>query len=53
MNHANVRIDRLKPNRQLDFSDPEAVRQLTKSLLHRDFELKIDLPDDRLCPPVC
>ncbi|KIV97983.1 hypothetical protein PV10_01678 [Exophiala mesophila] len=43
---------RLKSNRQLDFSDPESVRQLTKSLLHRDFNLKIDLPDDRLCPPV-
>ncbi|EXJ54089.1 hypothetical protein A1O7_09426 [Cladophialophora yegresii CBS 114405] len=43
---------RLKPNRQLDFSDPESVRQLTKCLLHRDFNLAIDLPDDRLCPPV-
>ncbi|RVX75956.1 hypothetical protein B0A52_00313 [Exophiala mesophila] len=43
---------RLKSNGQLDFSDPESVRQLTKSLLHRDFSLKIDLPDDRLCPPV-
>ncbi|KAJ9614214.1 hypothetical protein H2200_002350 [Cladophialophora chaetospira] len=43
---------RLKPNRQLDFSDPESVRQLTKCLLHRDFDLTIDLPDDRLCPPV-
>ncbi|KIW63218.1 hypothetical protein PV04_10082 [Phialophora macrospora] len=44
--------ERLKPNRQLDFSDPESVRQLTKCLLHRDFSLTIDLPDDRLCPPV-
>jgi hypothetical protein len=44
--------NRLKPNRQLDFSDPESVRQLTKCLLHRDFNLTIDLPDDRLCPPV-
>ncbi|ETI19549.1 hypothetical protein G647_09383 [Cladophialophora carrionii CBS 160.54] len=44
--------DRLKPNRQLDFSDPESVRQLTKCLLHRDFNLTIDVPDDRLCPPV-
>ncbi|EXJ70994.1 uncharacterized protein A1O5_05987 [Cladophialophora psammophila CBS 110553] len=43
---------RLKPNRQLDFSDPESVRQLTKCLLHRDFDLNIDLPEDRLCPPV-
>ncbi|KAL2405878.1 Psilocybin synthase [Exophiala dermatitidis] len=43
---------KLKPNGQLDFSDPESVRQLTKSLLHRDFDLTIDLPEDRLCPPV-
>jgi len=26
--------------------------QLTKSLLKEDFGLKIELPDDRLCPPV-
>ncbi|KAI9833918.1 MAG: hypothetical protein M1819_003427 [Sarea resinae] len=42
----------LKSNGQLDFSDPEAVQQLTKSLLKRDFGLDIELPDDRLCPPV-
>jgi len=27
-------------------------RQLTKTLLKLDFGLKLDLPDDRLCPPV-
>lgn len=43
---------RLKSNKQLDFSDPESVRQLTKALLHRDFNLHIELPEDRLCPPV-
>ncbi|CAD6576060.1 MAG: hypothetical protein ASARMPRED_007590 [Alectoria sarmentosa] len=42
----------LKSNGQLDFSNPEAVQQLTKSLLERDFAIKLDLPDDRLCPPV-
>lgn len=31
---------------------PWPYRQLTKSLLHRDFDLRIDLPEDRLCPPV-
>lgn len=28
------------------------LRQLTKSLLKRDFNLDIELPADRLCPPV-
>ncbi|KAK1624399.1 hypothetical protein BDP81DRAFT_357378 [Colletotrichum phormii] len=36
----------------LDFNDPSAVMQLTKTLLKADFGLSIDLPDDRLCPPV-
>ncbi len=44
---------RLKNNGQLDFNDPASVKQLTKSLLKRDFGVAIDLPDDRLCPPVC
>ncbi|KAJ5721398.1 uncharacterized protein N7483_009332 [Penicillium malachiteum] len=42
----------LKSNKQLDFNDPVAVRQLTISLLQRDFGLKVKLPEDRLCPPV-
>ncbi|KAL2002202.1 hypothetical protein VTN02DRAFT_425 [Thermoascus thermophilus] len=42
----------VKQNGQLDFSNPSAVRQLTISLLQRDFRLKVDLPEDRLCPPV-
>ncbi|KZF23351.1 DUF890 domain protein [Xylona heveae TC161] len=42
----------LKPNGQLDFSRPEAVQELTKTLLKRDFGLTIELPPDRLCPPV-
>ncbi|KAE8137874.1 DUF890 domain protein [Aspergillus pseudotamarii] len=42
----------LKPNSQLDFSDPDAVRQLSKSLLQRDFGLNVHIPENRLCPPV-
>ncbi|KAK3352875.1 hypothetical protein B0T25DRAFT_478684 [Lasiosphaeria hispida] len=42
----------LKKNGQLDFNDPAAVMQLTKTLLKVDFGLKLELPDDRLCPPV-
>ncbi|KFY57897.1 hypothetical protein V497_05154 [Pseudogymnoascus sp. VKM F-4516 (FW-969)] len=42
----------LKPNGQVDFSDPDSVQQLTKSLLKRDFGLKLNLPPDRLCPAV-
>ena len=36
----------------LDFTDPAAVVQLTKTLLKTDYGLEIDLPPDRLCPPV-
>ncbi|EOD49840.1 putative duf890 domain protein [Neofusicoccum parvum UCRNP2] len=36
---------------RVDFHDPRAVRQLTASLLNRDFGLAVDLPPDRLCPP--
>lgn len=39
-------------DRDLDFKDPKSVMQLTKTLLKLDFDIKIELPDDRLCPPV-
>ncbi|AEO67248.1 uncharacterized protein THITE_2116145 [Thermothielavioides terrestris NRRL 8126] len=42
----------LQDNGQLDFSDPAATMQLTKTLLQIDFGLKLELPHDRLCPPV-
>ncbi|KAH6660961.1 hypothetical protein BKA67DRAFT_598940 [Truncatella angustata] len=42
----------LKDGRHLDFTDPLSVMQLTKSLLKVDFDLHIELPQDRLCPPV-
>ncbi|KAJ4213557.1 hypothetical protein NW759_010977 [Fusarium solani] len=34
------------------FDNPQCVMQLTKTLLKLDFGLEIELPDDRLCPPV-
>ncbi|KAF7515360.1 hypothetical protein PCG10_003376 [Penicillium crustosum] len=37
---------------QLNFTDPAAVRQLTTTLLQQDFHLKVEIPEDRLCPPV-
>ncbi|THX36667.1 hypothetical protein D6C98_03190 [Aureobasidium pullulans] len=36
----------------VNFQDPKALQQLTKSVLKRDFNLELELPDDRLCPPV-
>ncbi|KAM0724262.1 hypothetical protein Q7P37_000144 [Cladosporium fusiforme] len=37
---------------RIDWQDPSAVQQLTRSLLNRDFNLTLTLPPDRLCPPV-
>ncbi|KAI1172657.1 hypothetical protein F4777DRAFT_494642 [Nemania sp. FL0916] len=42
----------LKDGVYLDFTDPIAVVQLTKTLLREDFDIHVDLPSDRLCPPV-
>ncbi|KAJ5108270.1 hypothetical protein N7456_004945 [Penicillium angulare] len=42
----------LKQSKHVDFNDPVTVRQLTISLLQRDFGLEVKLPEDRLCPPV-
>ncbi|KAL2260433.1 hypothetical protein VTK26DRAFT_5546 [Humicola hyalothermophila] len=42
----------LNGNGQLDFTNPAATMQLTKTLLDLDFGLKLELPKDRLCPPV-
>ncbi|EXV01389.1 DUF890 domain protein [Metarhizium robertsii] len=38
--------------RDVDFRNPKSVMQLTKTLLKLDFGIKLELPDDRLCPPV-
>jgi 23S rRNA (adenine1618-N6)-methyltransferase len=35
-----------------DWQKPDHLLQLTKSILKRDFGLKLKLPSDRLCPPV-
>jgi 23S rRNA A1618 N6-methylase RlmF len=53
----SMRSSRLTPHRwdqhKSDFfNDPECVMQLTKTLLKLDFGLQLELPDDRLCPPV-
>lgn len=36
----------------IDFADPTALAELTKALLFVDFDLKVSLPPDRLCPTV-
>ncbi|KAH8681718.1 hypothetical protein BX600DRAFT_392618 [Xylariales sp. PMI_506] len=42
----------LKGKHNLDFSDPKSVMQLTKTILKQHFGLEVELPEDRLCPPV-
>jgi 23S rRNA (adenine1618-N6)-methyltransferase len=36
----------------LDFQQPQTCKALAKAILNVDFDLKIELPDDRLCPPI-
>ncbi|KAJ7108696.1 hypothetical protein C8R44DRAFT_295533 [Mycena epipterygia] len=36
----------------IDFKDEVSQRRLTEALLHRDFGISLDLPGNRLCPPV-
>ncbi|KAH9064375.1 S-adenosyl-L-methionine dependent methyltransferase [Lactarius vividus] len=36
----------------IDFHDETAQRRLTQALLFRDFDIQLEIPDDRLCPPV-
>ncbi|KAI1474337.1 hypothetical protein F4774DRAFT_414967 [Daldinia eschscholtzii] len=42
----------LERGSHLNFNNPKSVMQLTKTLLKRDFDLTVDLPMDRLCPPI-
>jgi 23S rRNA A1618 N6-methylase RlmF len=36
----------------VNWKDPLAVIELTKALLHRDFGIQIELPEEQLCPTV-
>ncbi|KAE8853992.1 hypothetical protein HRS9122_00984 [Pyrenophora teres f. teres] len=37
---------------KLDFQDPETIQTLSKAILKVDFGLELDVPGDRLCPPI-
>ena len=37
---------------KLDFQDPGTVQSLSKAILKADFGLELQVPDDRLCPPI-
>ncbi len=41
-----------KTSGKLDFQDPETVTALSNAILKVDFGLQLDVPGDRLCPPV-
>ncbi|KAF8263124.1 hypothetical protein EI94DRAFT_1773028 [Lactarius quietus] len=36
----------------IDFHDENAQRRLTQALMFRDFDIQLEIPDDKLCPPV-
>lgn len=36
----------------IDFQNPAALRELTRCLLKEDWDLDVDLREDRLCPTV-
>jgi len=36
----------------LDFHDPDTAQTLSKAILETDFGLDVEVPDDRLCPPI-
>ena len=37
---------------KLDFQDSDTVKALSKAILKADFGLQLEVPDDRLCPPI-
>lgn len=37
---------------KLDFQDPDTVKALSKAILKADFGLQLEVPGDRLCPPI-
>jgi 23S rRNA (adenine1618-N6)-methyltransferase len=37
---------------KLDFQDAATVKTLSKAILKTDFGLQLEVPDDRLCPPI-
>ncbi|KAF2639509.1 hypothetical protein P280DRAFT_470156 [Massarina eburnea CBS 473.64] len=41
-----------KSSGHLDFQDPSTTVTLSKAILKTDFDLSLDVPDDRLCPPI-
>ncbi|XP_054155453.1 uncharacterized protein LOC128953934 [Oppia nitens] len=46
-----VRTD-LRGRSSVDYDDCRALRELTKTLLKKDFDLDVDIPEDRLIPTV-
>lgn len=37
---------------KLNFQDPETIKTLSRTILQSDFGLQLEVPDDRLCPPI-
>ncbi|KAL5115133.1 hypothetical protein ACEQ8H_006969 [Pleosporales sp. CAS-2024a] len=49
---ANFKLVWEQSNGQLDFQDPASVKALSQAILQAHFALQLEVPSDRLCPPI-
>lgn len=47
-----ILIERSVKNGRIDFWNEDAIRTLGKAILDRDYSLRVEFPENRLCPMV-
>ncbi|KAF9560031.1 hypothetical protein CPC08DRAFT_495149 [Agrocybe pediades] len=48
----HLKLDPSSGRASIDFKDEEAQRRLTEAIMLRDFDIRLNIPENRLCPPV-